>query len=180
MKFRIQFDKIGRPVRFIVTGLLLYLIWIILYEGVIKPRHWIDPWLTNIVSEHSVAMLNVLGFETGQIMTGTGNLIFNDHSNLLIIAYICDGLILYIIFAIFLIAFPGPVRHKLWFIPAGFILIYIINLIRVVALVIIQIKAHQYLAFNHKYTFTILVYGFIFLLWFIWVRYFAPAKKVST
>jgi len=103
-------------------------------------------------------------------MVNTGNVLFNNKIPVLRIAYICNGLILYVIFLIFMVSFPGPLKHKAWFIPLGLIIIYLSNLLRVVALVIIQIYAPDYLVFNHKYTFTMVIYGVIFLLWIIWVK----------
>ena len=179
MKIKFPDRSYSAALKFIITGLLLYLAWILVYESFIKPLHWIDPWLTNLVSSHSVALLRIAGFDTSHKMTETGNIIFGGYSRLLRIAYLCDGLILYVIFLIFMIAFPGPAVHKTWFIPAGFLLIYMVNLGRVVALIIIEIKAREYLAFNHKYSFTLLVYGFIFFLWFLWIRYFSGMRKES-
>jgi len=42
--------------------------------------------------------------------------------------------------------------------------------LRVVALITINYYAPQYIEFNHTYTFTILVYSIIFLLWMWWVN----------
>jgi exosortase family protein XrtF len=157
-------------IKFIITGLFLYIIWILIYEGFIKSNHLIDPWLTNIVSFHSVHILKLAGFNSSHEMVNTGNVLFNNKIPVLRIAYICNGLILYVIFLIFMVSFPGPLKHKAWFIPLGLIIIYLSNLLRVVALVIIQIYAPDYLVFNHKYTFTMVIYGVIFLLWIIWVK----------
>jgi exosortase family protein XrtF len=80
----------------------------------------------------------------------------------------CNGLTLFALFAGFVFAFPGPVIKKLWFIPAGLVAIHLLNVLRVTALALIQYYAPQYLEFNHTYTFTIIVYGFVFALWYLW------------
>ena len=170
------FSKIPPSVRFILTGLFLYVLWIILYEGIFKPHQWIDPWLTQVVSAHSVRILRLLGYVASDRIIESGTVLYNGTQGMLRIAFICDGLILNVIFMIFIVAFPGPVRHKCWFIPAGFFLIYLINLFRVVMLMIIRIHKPEYLHFNHKYTFTMIVYGFIFMLWYTWVRKFSSMK----
>ena len=89
---------------------------------------------------------------------------------LLEIGAACDGLVLFVLFAVFIMAFPGPVRRKLWFIPLGVLAIHVANLIRVVSLVILNFYSPESLAFNHDYTWTVLIYGFIFWLWYIWTE----------
>ncbi len=169
--------RILKPVRFLLIGLVLYIGWVLLHEGVLKPRGIIDPWLTNLVSINSVQVLNLMGYEVDQVRLEDGNRIVNSQGEgLLRIAYICDGLELYVIFLIFLLAFPGPWKDKLWYVPMGFVVIYIFNQVRVVSLILTQIHAPQYLHFNHKYTFVIIVYGVIFLLWMIWVRKFGMGQ----
>jgi exosortase family protein XrtF len=80
----------------------------------------------------------------------------------------CNGLTLFALFTGFVLAFPGPVVRKLWFIPVGIITIHILNVLRVTCLAIIQYYTPQYLEFNHTYTFTILVYSYVFVLWYVW------------
>ena len=163
-----------KPLRFLIIGLVLYVGWVFLHEGLLKPERIIDPWLTNIVSEHSVGILNLMGYEIEQFkMPEYGNrIISGTGTGLLRIAHLCNGLELYVIFAIFLLAFPGSWKNKVWFIPVGFVIIYLVNLIRVISLILIQMYHPDYLQFNHKYTFVIIVYGVIFGLWVVWVKFF--------
>jgi exosortase family protein XrtF len=85
----------------------------------------------------------------------------------------CDGVAIMAIFLIFVSAFPGNQIHKLWYIPLGILLIHFINVLRVAGLTLINFYAPEYLDFNHNYTFTFLVYGFIFILWITWVNKFS-------
>lgn len=82
----------------------------------------------------------------------------------------CDGVSIMAIFFIFVCAYPGNQIHKLWYVPLGIIAIHFINILRVAALTLINFYAPEYLDFNHNYTFTFIVYGFIFILWMIWVN----------
>ena len=102
-----------------------------------------------------------------------------DSVGLLQIGAPCDGLVLFALFAIFIVAFPGSWRRKMWFIPSGILLIHLANLVRVVSLVIIQYNRPQSLKFNHDYTWTILIYGFIFWLWYLWSVRFSGPKAAS-
>jgi len=82
----------------------------------------------------------------------------------------CNGLTLFALFTGFIIAYPGPLKKKLWFIPVGIIAIHFINIIRIVALslIVYYFPDPEVLDFNHTYTFTLLVYGFVFSLWYVW------------
>jgi len=85
----------------------------------------------------------------------------------------CNGLKVMGLFALFVIAFPGKHLHKWWFILAGMVIIHITNALRVSALTIIEAKWPQYLDFNHNVTFQVLIYGVIFLMWYLWVQKFS-------
>ena len=43
----------------------------------------------------------------------------------------CNGLVFCALFMGFVLAYPGPVRRKVWFIPAGTLAIYLLNVVRV-------------------------------------------------
>ena len=89
----------------------------------------------------------------------------------------CNGLNLFALFAGFIIIFPGKIIQKLIFIPIGILIIHVINIFRLVALALVVLYKPESLEFNHKYTFTIVVYAFIFVMWIIWVNKFAIKKE---
>jgi exosortase/archaeosortase family protein len=85
---------------------------------------------------------------------------------------------LFALFAGFVVAFPGKIKNKLWFIPLGILIIHLTNIIRILALAIIAYKSPNYLEFNHNYTFTVSVYIIVFALWMIWTLYFSEIKSI--
>ena len=91
----------------------------------------------------------------------------------------CDGLSLFALFAIFIAFFPGPLKRKLWYIPIGVLFLHFVNIFRVISLAVIQSKFPDWLSFNHDYTFTVLVYGVVFGLWYVWATYFASFSKAK-
>ena len=96
---------------------------------------------------------------------------------LTIVAAMLASLVLYALFGGFVLAFPGPWQRKLWFIPLGIAIIWVLNVMRVAALALNHHYAHQSVDFNHHYTFTFIVYGCIFGLWMLWARRLAvPAR----
>lgn len=91
-----------------------------------------------------------------------------DQAPLLLIADNCNGLSLMVLFTAILLLLPGSKPHKAWFMPLGLLLIFLLNALRVMALVLIQLYHPEWLDFNHKYTFTALIYAVVFLLWLGW------------
>jgi len=71
-----------------------------------------------------------------------------------------------------ILAARGKLLHKLWFVPAGWVLIYGINIVRIAAIALI-IENHPDL-FNlmHGYIFKYAFYGCMFLMWLIWTKWF--------
>lgn len=165
--------------RFLIWGSFLYGIWLTLYYLVIKPYTFWDYYLDYTIVGLSQALLNIFGISTSISLE-------SDHVILLMDGTVnsgvwvgdeCNGFKLFSIFSIFIIAYPGKWKTKLWFIPLGIVLIHVANIIRVSSLLVIYDKYPTFLDFNHNYTFTIFVYSIIFILWIWWAKKNAHAKK---
>jgi exosortase/archaeosortase family protein len=89
----------------------------------------------------------------------------------------CSGLKIFLQFTVLMILFPGPWKHKLWYIPAGLIILHLTNIFRIVGLAQVTISLPQYWDFSHDYFFRPLFYVVIFTLWVIWVEYFYTKKE---
>jgi exosortase family protein XrtF len=99
-----------------------------------------------------------------------------DGSNGVWVGSNCNAITLFALFAVFIISYPGNQKHKWWYLVLGMITIHLLNILRVAALAIIARNSPLSLDFNHTYTFTFLIYGYIFLLWMIWVSRFARIR----
>ncbi len=172
-------DFLSNPFfRFISVACGLYLLWYVSYEFYLKPATFFDAaiignlvWLT----EHFLQFLSfdLIVYESELY----SNYVGIEGSPGVIVGAPCDGLILLVLFLVFVVSFPGSFKHKLWFVPLGMYSIHIINAIRITCLAIIVNYRPEWLQFNHDYTFTILVYAYVFFLWYLWVSYFSPLKK---
>ena len=91
----------------------------------------------------------------------------------------CNGLKLFGVFSIFIIAFPGSIKSKLWFIPLGILFLHFFNVLRIGTLTIIAANNPLVLNFNHNITFQIVIYSMIILLWHIWIKQFSGLKTLS-
>ncbi len=131
-----------------------------------------DMALCRHLASASAAVLGALGFSSG-VGGSHETFLFMNGWHVVSVGWQCDGLPVMALFTIFIVAYPGPWRAKLWFIPAGLLAIHLLNILRIVGLAFNQVYSRSTTEFNHHYTFTIIVYGFIFWLWTIWVRRFA-------
>ncbi len=173
-------DLKNKTTRFFVSATILYLVWYLLYEFIVKPSTLIDEKLISLIIANAALLLKLMGFTVYQSIEASNmQLIGVDGAHPVWIGSPCNALTLFMFFALFVIAFPGSVKKKFWFIPLGITIIHITNVLRVVALVMINYYAPQYLTFNHTYTFTILVYGIIFCLWMWWVNTSLKEIKAS-
>lgn len=155
---------------FIVKAVLLYIVWVLIYDFYIQPAQKIDAWLNYRVATESSLFLKLFGFN-GSTLPGINQTIVQiDGVGMVGVGNPCNGLELFVLFAGFIICFPGSYKNKLWYIPVGLIVIHLVNAFRTFSLSLIQLKAPEYLDFNHHYTFTVIVYLLIFYLWIIWVN----------
>jgi exosortase family protein XrtF len=159
--------------RFLIKAFGLYVIWFVFYDFFVAQDGNINVWLNHRVATDASLLLNLLGFESNT-NPGEHQTVLNIlNEGMVGVGNPCNGLELFALFAGFIICFPGKVKTKLWFIPVGILFIHFINVLRTLALALIQFKAPQYLEFNHHYTFTIIVYTLIFMLWMRWVNHYS-------
>lgn len=156
--------------RFFGLAFLSFVVWSVAYEQMLKPRTTLD----EVVIEHMVSStetaFKAIGWPVGtypQPASHRDRVGVAGHAGVQIGAP-CDGVALFALFAIFILAFPGPFLRKLWFIPAGIVLLHLANIVRVIVLARIQATSPEWLEFNHDYTFTVLIYGLVFALWYLW------------
>lgn len=165
--------------RFLGVGTVLYLAWYSFYEFFIRPQTEVDASVIQAIVTHSRWLLELFGYVLEPLESaGTTNAIAIEGSPGVTVGAPCDGMALFGLFTVFILAYPGKVVHKLWFIPVGIAAIHAINAVRVAALAIIMKINPEWLAFNHDYTFTLVVYSVVFALWYIWVQKFGPNLNV--
>ncbi|MBQ2852715.1 MAG: hypothetical protein IJE76_04915 [Bacteroidales bacterium] len=101
----------------------------------------------------------------------------NDTYSFINVAPECTSLKQWLHWLFLMILFPGPWKHKLWYIPAGLVVIEWINVVRVVGITLCMIPFPNHFDFFHDYLFKTLFYFFIFIMWLIWVEVFVHRKK---
>ena len=167
--------------RFLLKAVFVYAIWYLLYQQYQHPAGKLDLMVIRNLESVSGFILESLGFslisesEISSIRTigidGTHGLWIGDP---------CNGLTLFALFTGFVLVYPGDWKKKAWFIPFGIITIHILNVLRIIwlTLTVYFFPDPEILDFNHTYTFTILVYGYVFYLWYLWSRMGTPIKPI--
>ena len=128
------------------------------------------------LAKQSNFILNIFGYDTlleVQNDIVITKIIGNEFDNGVWIGERCNGVKLFGVFSIFIIAFPGNIKTKIWFIPLGILIIHLANVIRIAILTIISSYNPSILDFNHNVTFQVIVYAIILILWFIWLKKYA-------
>ncbi len=166
---------LGKFLAVYLVGNILYGLWIESYGT--KP----DP-LTRIVTGQTSDMLASFGFATEVADNPARPTVFILTEGKVVISVFegCNGLNVMIVFTAFILAFSGPFRNSIWFIPAGLALIYLLNLGRVGALYWMARFQPHYFYYFHKYFFTASLYAVVFLLWWIWIYKINAAAKPKT
>ena len=169
-------------VRFIVRGVMLYALWAVFYKifrysfMVNSIYEYVTLYFTNSLLYSSQFMLNLFGFESEVIieqkvliLSGTNGILLNRG---------CLGRNLMGLFVGFLIAYPGSVKTKFWYIPLGIVLIFFINIMRISGLSLSMLYFPKgYMIYNHHDIFKYAVYFLIFIMWTIWINKFSKKKQ---
>jgi len=168
-------------IRFLASAFLLLVLWVLLttfLPGFVADMHY---FIIKPQADVSAYFLRLFGYVLDQdyMVNGCDARIVFAGSGAICIGSGCSGLELFLLFFGFILLMRGRLKDKLWFVPLGFLGILVLNIIRIILLSVIYYHTPQYLEFNHKYTFMIIVYGAIFGLWVLWVNKFAHRTNDS-
>ena len=164
--------------KFLILFLVCLLVWFSLYELVLKPSAIYDAWVIDCIAYQSGLLLELFSYDAlveDRLYTGYLNYVSIYGSQGVVIGPGCDGLVVMALFSFFVLCMPGVIKHKMWFIPLGILSLHFLNIIRASVLTLIMARSPEWLDFNHDYTFTAFIYGFVFFLWVSWTKYFATS-----
>lgn len=89
----------------------------------------------------------------------------------------CNAISVIILFVSFVVAFSGSVKNTLFFIFAGSLVVYILNVVRIALLVLLLYYYPEQSHLWHDVFFPVMIYGLVFILWLIWVNKFSKYAK---
>jgi exosortase/archaeosortase family protein len=150
-------------------------------------REWVVStrgWLSEVVYYQSkYLVIHVLGYDV--VVDDEAQIMYYPNNGFVGVNMSCSGFKQLLQLIILFLVYPGPWKHKLWFIPLGTIAVYITNLLRILSLsVVVSIDPTKF-DFAHDYVVRPFFYVVIFALWVIWVEKFytkrmKPDKKVQS
>lgn len=169
-------------IKFLIIAVGLYALWFGLYEFWLKPDGHLDQIITENISVVMCKMLQLTGYDVHFTLTrklGETNIyLLQDPFPFLRIGASCNGLELLVLFAIFIIAYPGNNKQKPIFIFLGILGIHVLNILRNYWLALFAAnKKFELFDLFHRYIFIFMVYGAIFLLWMLWVNKFSMLNQ---
>jgi exosortase family protein XrtF len=157
-------------IRFLIFIFTLYILWYCIYDLWLHPLGKIDLAVIDLTIAISKWLLELMNYT---VFTGVERVVGVDGTGGLWIGDNCNGIALFALFAGFILAYKGKVKHKVIYIALGIISIELLNVFRIVGLAILDTHSRAWTEFNHTYTFNIIIYAYIFMLWMIW------ANKIS-
>ena len=98
-----------------------------------------------------------------------------------VIAPECASLKQWLHWLFLMLLFPGPWKHKAWFIPAGLVIIEWTNVVRICGILMMQMQWPGPNTFHiaHDYVFKAFFYFIIFLMWVLWVEKFKNKQPTT-
>tara|TARA_R110000751_G_scaffold119345_2_gene219886 strand:- start:33790 stop:34260 length:471 start_codon:yes stop_codon:yes gene_type:complete len=149
------------------------------YLDASKGSLYYPDYITNLVANQSKNLLENFGYST-QVIPHP-----NEPSMKLILEgkYLarviegCNGMSIIILFVSFIVAFSGKIKTTVLYLLSGSVLLYVVNLLRIV---ILSIGLYHYPWRKeelHTVIFPAIIYGMVFLLWMFWVNRFSNINK---
>lgn len=170
--------KYKSVIKFILTFLLVYGVLTFAYKLYLDYSDgsvYYPDYFTNLVAKQSDELLHAFGYDS-QIAKHPDEpsmkLIING-KYLARVVEGCNSISVIILFVAFIIAFAGKFKTTFFYILVGSVLIYIVNLLRIV---ILSIGLYHYPWRReelHTVIFPLIIYGMVFLLWMFWVNRFS-------
>jgi exosortase family protein XrtF len=166
------FQENREAILFIVKFVGLYLVLNTLYGFYVEYYYPQPDPVTLVVTRQVAAILSVFHPVVEAIPDSTSSYVILQHNSQIVVSVFegCNSLNVMIVYISFLIAFKGSLSSTLQFSFLGLVLVYVMNQLRVGLLFEVALKFPQHLYFFHKYFFTGIIYGVVFVVWFFWVK----------
>lgn len=138
-------------------------------------------YFTHLVAVQSQDLLQVLGYQIEIIPHShepSIKVIFNGVFLSRIIEG-CNAFSVIILFVSFIMAFASDFKTTFIYSLLGSVLIYVVNLFRIVIINIGLYYYPEYESLLHEIVFPLIIYGMMFLLWVFWVNRFSKIKRTD-
>ena len=150
-----------------------------LYLDYSEGSNFYPDYITNLVARQSKSLIETVGLKAEiapHPNEASMKLIINNKFVARIIEG-CNSISIIILFVSFIIAFSGKFKTTLFYLLFGCVMIYAVNLIRIVILTIGLYNYPWRREILHSVIFPLIIYGLVFLLWMFWVNRFVNLKS---
>lgn len=174
--------KYKSVIKFILTFLLVYAVLSFtykLYLDLSDGSKYYPDYLTNLVAGQTEDLLQAFGYDASIIKhpdEPSMKLIIHNKYVARVVEG-CNSISVIILFISFMVAFAGKFKTTFFYILAGSVLIYCVNLFRIVVLSIGLYHYPWRREELHTVIFPLIIYGMVFLLWMFWINRFSGLKK---
>ncbi|MGY5851616.1 exosortase family protein XrtF [Salegentibacter sp. F14] len=177
------FIKYKSVLRFILIFLGSYFILSLFYSwylDLFRSEVYYPDYVTHMVARQTEMLIKAFGYaaqiEPHQYHLSM-KLLIND-KYLAQIVEGCNAMSIMVLFVAFILAFFGKPRTTFFFLIAGLVIIYLMNIVRIAVLSIGIYELPHHAEFLHTIIFPLIIYGTVFLLWILWVYIYSknPAK----
>jgi exosortase family protein XrtF len=168
---------LGILLRFII----IYLVLLFAYQFYLNSfqNMGLDPF-SRMIAEQVRYFQNLFGFQTQLYDDVKGEQVYfyvkNEYPTRMVEG--CNAVSVMILFVAFVFAFYKG-KKTFVFVLIGLILLYIMNVLRIIGLNVVATDYKQYAKISHDYIFPAVIYGTVVVLWLIWIKFFALKHENS-
>lgn len=168
---------LGILLRFII----IYVVMLLAYQYYLNhfQLQGLDPF-SRTIAEQVKSIQNAIGYPTQLYDDVKGEQVYfrvrNEYPTRMVEG--CNAVSVMILFVAFVFAFYKGKKTFL-FVPAGLLLLYAMNVLRIAGLNIVVMEYKAYSKIAHDYLFPAVIYGTVVVLWLIWIKFFALKYEKS-
>ncbi|UZT96612.1 exosortase family protein XrtF [Chryseobacterium fluminis] len=161
--------------------IMMYLVLLFAYQFYLNSfeKSGLDPF-SRLIAGQVRHIQNFIGFPTRLYNDVTGSQVWfyvkNGYATRMVEG--CNAISVMILFLSFIFAFYKGSRTFI-FAFVGLILLYIMNLLRIVGLNVVMTDYKQYGKAVHDFVFPAVIYGSVVVLWLVWIKLFALKNENS-
>lgn len=174
-----SFYDVGLFILLIFSFHFIYLGWQAIDFWPVRP--YVDDlfqYASSLLFDQSCNILeNVLGIDIITIDRSIGIMNNEGRYSFVTVAPECTSLKQWLHWLFLMLLFPGPWKHKLWYIPLGLVIIEWVNVVRITGILLLMRPFPNSFSFSHDYLFKTLFYFVIFLMWVLWTELFLHKKN---
>ncbi|MCF2221242.1 exosortase family protein XrtF [Chryseobacterium sp. PS-8] len=161
--------------------IIIYMVLLLAYQFFLNSfqKEGLDPF-SRMIAEQVRYIQNFMGFPTQLYNDIKGEQVYfyvrNEYPTRMVEG--CNAVSVMILFVAFVFAFYKG-KKTFVFVILGLILLYIINVLRIVGLNIVVLDYKAYSKTTHDYIFPAVIYGTVVVLWLVWIKFFALKNEKS-